>query len=138
MKLQYSLTRIHEFSAAHRLHSPALNTAGNREIYDKCNNENGHGHDYTLEITISGQPDPLSGMILPLSEFDAVVSYVLEDLNYRHLNEEIAYFKNHIPTGEEIIRFLWKRLAPALPEGMLTHLKLWETNNNYFEFGRNL
>lgn len=138
MKLKYYLTRIHDFSAAHRLDSPALDAESNREIYDKCNNDNGHGHDYKLEVTISGQPDEKSGLIWPRAEFDRAINAVLQELDYRHLNREIEYFKKHISTGEEIIYYLWQGLAQALPEGMLYHLKLWETNNNYFEFGRDL
>ena len=131
--IKVSLSRIYSFSAAHRLHSPRLSEGENRAVYDKCNNYYGHGHDYKVEVTVSGEPDEITGMILPLPELDGAVAEILNQLEHKHLNHEIPYFKEHITTGEVIIRFLWAEIGKRLPTGMLTRLKLWETNNNYFE-----
>ena len=132
------LGRIYWFSAAHRLHSPSLSDAENFKIYDKCNNINGHGHDYKLEVTVRGEPHPATGMIISLAELDRIVNDLLKTMDYKHLNRETEFFKNHIATGEIIIQFLWQELDKRLPRNMLYHLKLWETNNNYFETGREI
>jgi 6-pyruvoyltetrahydropterin/6-carboxytetrahydropterin synthase len=134
--MNVSLTRKYMFSAAHRLDSPFLDSAKNVEIYDKCNNINGHGHDYTLEVTITGKPDKLTGMILPLPEFDQTVKSVIKKIEHKHLNKEVDYFLNKISTAEYIIQYLWDELDKSLPQKVLYHIKLWETNNNYFEFGK--
>jgi len=126
------------FSAAHRLDSPFLNEPDNIEIYEKCNNINGHGHDYTLEVSISGIPDKLTGMILPLPEFDQRVKNVISKIDHKHINKEVEYFLNKISTAEYIIQYLWDELNKSLPEDLLYHIKLWETNNNYFEFGKGI
>lgn len=134
--LQVSFSRVYLFSAAHRLHSDTLSEDSNRAVYDKCNNLNGHGHDYRLEVTLKGQPDPETGMVYPLEKFDRAVQTVLEPIDYRHLDLETEYFKEHISTGEIIIQFLWDEIEKQLPEGLLYHITLWETNNNYFELGK--
>ena len=138
MGIQVSLSRIYTFSAAHRLHSAALSDMANRQVYDKCNNLYGHGHDYTLEVTVSGTPHPQTGFIIPLQELDKAVLSVLKQLDYRYLDKEVEYFRNVITTGENIIRFLWREIDNRMPGGTLHHLKLWETNNNYFEIGKEL
>lgn len=131
-----TLNRIYEFSSAHRLHSAALSNKDNIEIYDKCNNLNGHGHDYRLEVSVMGIPDEKTGMIISLDDFDLRVSKVLNILDYKHLDKEVDFFKTNLSSGEIIIQYLWQELENQFPEKMLYHLKLWETNNNYFECGR--
>ncbi len=131
------LYRIYEFSSAHRLNSKDLNDVENKSIYDKCNNFNGHGHDYVLEVGISGKIDNETGMIINLTTMDGRVSNILDRLDYAHLDNEIPYFQKTISTGENIIEYLWDELDSILPSGLLYHLKLWETNNNYFELKRN-
>jgi len=127
------LFRVYEFSSAHRLNSYKLDDKQNWSVYDKCNNLNGHGHDYTVEVGITGKVDRETGMIIDLAELDARVNNVLNQLDYKFLDKEVPYFKNHISTGENIIRYIWQELEKSLPKGMLYYLKLWETNNNYFE-----
>jgi 6-pyruvoyltetrahydropterin/6-carboxytetrahydropterin synthase len=135
MNRYMTFNRVYQFTSAHRLHSQNLSDAENVQVYDKCNNYNGHGHDYTVEVAVQGLPDETTGMIIPLEEFDQKVKIVLDKLNYKHLNIEVNYFKDNLSTGEIIIQYLWNELSAALPEKMLYHLKLWETNNNYFELG---
>ena len=136
MKQHIGLSRVYRFSAAHRLHSDKLDDQTNFEVYDKCNNINGHGHDYTVELTLVGIPDPETGMIIPLEEFDQKAKAILGELDYRHLNKEVAYFREHLSTGEIIIQYLWDRFSEAFADHILHHLKIWETGNNYFEIHR--
>lgn len=134
--MNVSLSRIYIFSAAHRLNSGMLDDKQNVNIYDKCNNLNGHGHDYRLEVTLKGEPHPQTGMILPLPEMDKQVESVIAQIDHKHLDKEVDFFKDKISTAEIIIQFLWQKLAEKFPKDMLYHIKLWETNNNYFEFGK--
>ncbi|MCK5033095.1 MAG: 6-carboxytetrahydropterin synthase [Calditrichia bacterium] len=130
------LYKIFEFSSAHRLSSDKLTSEENWDIYDKCNNINGHGHDYYLEVGITGDIDPETGMTIELEEMDIKVNALLQQLNYKHLNKEVPYFKTTISTGENIIQFLWNELDKSFTNQQLYYLKLWETNNNYFELKR--
>jgi 6-pyruvoyltetrahydropterin/6-carboxytetrahydropterin synthase len=130
-----TFNRIYQFSAAHRLHSRAITDSANIKVYDKCNNPNGHGHDYRLEVSLAGTPDDQTGMIISMSDFDNNVHKILDQLDFKHLDREVPFFKKNLSTGEIIIRFLWRELNRVLPAGRLFHLKLWETNNNYFELG---
>ena len=134
--MKMTLNRIYEFSSAHRLHSSALSKTDNIEIYDKCNNPNGHGHDYILEVGLKGTPDPKTGMIISLDDFDSGVKSVLNRLDYKHLDKEVDFFSNNLSSGEIIIQYLWYELDKQFSDNRLNHLKLWETNNNYFECGR--
>jgi 6-pyruvoyltetrahydropterin/6-carboxytetrahydropterin synthase len=126
-------SRSYVFSSAHRLHRPQLSDAENQSIYGKCNNPNGHGHNYTLEVTVRGPIDPLTGMVIDLVEMDQLVRSVIDLLDHRHLDQEIAYFQQHSSTAEEIVVYLWNELMPRF-EGRLAHLKLWETGKNIFEY----
>lgn len=135
MSLNLTFNRIYQFSSAHRLHSDDLSEDENLSVYDKCNNINGHGHDYRLEVSLKGQPDKKTGMIISLEDFDRQVKNVLDQLDYKHLDLEVEFFKYHISSGEVIIQYLWDELEKQFPSDMLYHLKLWETNNNYFELG---
>ncbi|RMH66382.1 MAG: 6-carboxytetrahydropterin synthase [Calditrichaeota bacterium] len=128
--------RVYGFSAAHRLHAPWYDEMKNFEIYDKCNNISGHGHDYRVEVGVSGTPDARTGFIIDLVDMDKAVQSVLDKLDYKHLNKEVPYFRDRIATSEHLIGFLWQELEKALPAGKLYHIKLWETNNNYFEMER--
>lgn len=134
--INVSLTHVYIFSAAHRLNSKVLDEQKNIEVYDKCNNPLGHGHNYTLELTITGTPDPETGMILPSGLLDEKVRTILDKINYKHLDNEIPFFKHKISSGENIVQYLWDQLDESIGNGMLYHLKLWETNNNSFELGK--
>lgn len=138
MTLNMSLTRIYTFSAAHRLNSESLDERENFELYDKCNNPLGHGHNYKLELTVSGKPDTTTGMIITRSELDLKVKSVLDELRYKHLDNEVPFFKDKISSGENIVQYLWDRMDTSIGTKMLYHLKLWETNNNSFELGKDI
>jgi 6-pyruvoyltetrahydropterin/6-carboxytetrahydropterin synthase len=128
-----SFSRSYIFSAAHRLHAPALSDAENLALYGKCNNPNGHGHNYTLEVTTAGPIDSTTGMVIDLVELDATVRGVLDGLDHKHIDHDVPAFADQASTAENLVVFLWGALAPRLA-GQLRHLKLWETNRNVFEY----
>lgn len=125
--------RAYSFSAAHRLHAPALSDAENQAIYGKCNNPNGHGHNYSVEVYIAGPINPATGMLIDLQQMDATVRSVLDQLDFRHLDREIPAFATQPSTAEHLLLYLWDELTPRF-EGRLAHLKLWETSRNIFEY----
>lgn len=130
------LTRKYSFSAAHRLHSEVLSEQENQQVFDKCNNYYGHGHDYFVEISVAGQPDVDTGMIISLPELDSIVQEFLSTLEHKHLDLEVPHFKDTISTGENIVQYLWNELNQWIPDQKLFHIRLWETNNNYFDISR--
>ena len=135
MDYKMTFNRVYQFTSAHRLHSEQLSDAENIDVYEKCNNYNGHGHDYTLEVSVQGIPDETTGMIIPLEEFDHKVQNVINKMDYKHLNFEVDFFGENLSTGEIIIQYLWDELDKNFKQQKLYNLKLWETNNNYFELG---
>jgi len=138
MNLNYSFSRIYTFSAAHRLHSPKLSDDKNIEVYDKCNNLYGHGHNYSAEITIKGEPDPETGMIMSMTVLDDAVNEVIKELDFKHLDNEVPWFSDKVSSGENIVQYLWQELEKRIGSEKLYHIKLDETNNNSFETGRKL
>src|SRR5712691_2316967 len=97
------LTRKLEFSASHLYHNPALSAEENRRVFGKCNNPHGHGHNYTLEVTIAGEPDPVTGMVLDLKELKEILDReITQRMDHRFLNYEVLELKNQIPTCENI------------------------------------
>ncbi|GBC92209.1 6-carboxy-5,6,7,8-tetrahydropterin synthase [bacterium HR15] len=129
------LTRAYHFSASHRLYHPELSEDENRALFGKCSHPYGHGHDYRLEVTVRGEPDPITGMIISLGELDALVQReVLEPLDHRFLNEEVAEFQQIIPTTEHLVQFIYQRLSPHLSgRAHLYRVRLYETPRSYFE-----
>jgi len=127
-----TLTRVYRFASAHRLHSPHLSAAENARVYGKCNNPNGHGHNYTLEVTVGGPVDPATGFCADLPALDrAVHAGVVEHFDHHDLNT-LPEFHGLVPTGEVIVQVIWKRLAAAgLP---LRAVRLHETRDNVFEY----
>lgn len=125
------LTRRATFSAAHRLWSAQLTDEENYAIYDKCANPNGHGHNYTLEVTVCGQPDPRTGMVLNLVDLkNAVEEAVIRWVDHKHLNYDVPWLEHIIPTTELLVVAFWQRLEAALPGGLLYEVRLYETEKN--------
>lgn len=125
------LTRRTTFSAAHRLWSEALSEEENRTIYDKCANPNGHGHNYTLEVTVRGEPDPRTGMVMNLAEVKRIIEeQVVRWVDHKHLNYDVPWLEGIIPTTEMLVIAFWKRLEGGLPKGLLYEVKLQETEHN--------
>jgi 6-pyruvoyl tetrahydropterin synthase, putative len=131
-----TMTRLYIFSAAHRLYNPQLSDEENRAIYGKCANPYGHGHDYRLEITVRGIPDPITGMVMNLTELDTLVqAEVLRHLDHKYLNEETPPFDHIPPTSENLVAFIVEQLTPHLQgNARLYRVRLWETPRSYFEW----
>jgi len=132
MKLH--LSRRYRFSASHRLHSAQLGEAENQRVYGKCNNPFGHGHNYVVEVAVSGPVDPATGMIANLADLDAFVeSEVIEPFDHKYLNEEIAEFRETVPTTENLCIEIFNRLRP-FPRARLERVRVEETGLNSFEY----
>jgi len=122
------VTRKIEFSASHRYHNPALSPEDNRRLFGKCNNPHGHGHNYTLEVTIAGEPDPVTGMVLDLKELKQILEReIMERMDHRFLNYEVAELAGQIPTCENVARVIWNLLKPKIPQGGLYRVRLYES-----------
>jgi 6-pyruvoyltetrahydropterin/6-carboxytetrahydropterin synthase len=131
-----SLTRRYHFSASHRLNTPRLSDAENRRIYGKCNSPHGHGHNYALEVTLTGPVDPATGMIANLIDLDPFVEReVIEPFDHKYLNEEIAEFQSLVPTTENVCREIFRRLE-KFPATRLERVRIEETSKNSFEIAR--
>ena len=122
------LTRKIEFSASHYYHNPELSPEENRRIFGKCNNPHGHGHNYVLEVTVVGEPDPVTGMVLDLKELKEILQReIVERMDHRFLNHEVAELKGQIPTSENIAMVIWRLLAPRIHKGRLHRVRLYQT-----------
>ena len=125
------LTRRASFSASHRLWSEQLTDLENYAIYEKCANPNGHGHNYVLEVTVQGVPDPQTGMVLNLTDLKRVMNkQVVELVDHKHLNYDVPWLEGCVPTTEVLVIKFWERLVSSFPAGMLYEVKLYETENN--------
>jgi 6-pyruvoyltetrahydropterin/6-carboxytetrahydropterin synthase len=126
-----SLTRRAQFAASHRLHCPSLSDAENRRIFDKCNNPNGHGHNYVVEVTVRGEADPVTGMVMNLNDLKAAMEKaILREMDHKHLNLDVSDFRELNPTAENIAVVIWRNLEKELPRGLLHEVRLHETENN--------
>ena len=126
------LTRVYHFSAAHRLANPALSAEDNAQRYGMCARP--HGHNYYLEVTVRGEPDPRTGMLIDLARVDDVVrSAVIDRVDHRSL-EEVPQLAGVITTGESLAKAFWDTLAPAWPSGVLARVAVVETAKNRFEY----
>ena len=129
------LTRAYDFSASHRLHSDALSDEENQRVFGKCNNPNGHGHNYGVEITVRGALDARTGTIASLSEIDALVEEaVIRPFDHKNLNLDVPDFRAENPTAENIARAIWRRLDGRLSRGALDKVRLVETSRNAVEY----
>lgn len=129
------ITRRLTFSAAHRLQSDKLSAAENRRVFGKCNQPNGHGHNYVLEVTVAGPIDATTGMVFNLTELKDVMTEVVEnEFDHKNLNMDVPAFKTLNPTAENIAAVLWDLLAKRLKAGLLYEVKLIETENNFVSY----
>ena len=130
------LTRIFEFAASHRLHNPQLSDKENTEIFGKCANKNGHGHDYILEVTVKGDVDPRTGMVVDMALLDQVVEkQLIQHVDHKHLNFDVSFLEGINPSAENVVVAFWKELAPAVPgPATLYRLRLRETSKNICEY----
>jgi 6-pyruvoyltetrahydropterin/6-carboxytetrahydropterin synthase len=136
-----TLTRRYHFAASHRLHSESLSAAENARIFGKCNNPYGHGHDYTLEVTVAAEPDSSSGLIVPVAALDHFVNQrVVRLFAYRNLNLDVPQFGGLIPTTENLAIVIARMLeqhwseSSAISHARLQRIHIQETARNSFEF----
>jgi 6-pyruvoyltetrahydropterin/6-carboxytetrahydropterin synthase len=122
------LTRKIEFAASHRYDNPNLSPEENRRVFGKCNNPHGHGHNYTLEVTVAGEPDPVTGMVLDLKDLKELLEReVMERMDHRNLNVEVPELTGKIPTCENIALVIWNLLEPKISVGKLHRVRLYES-----------
>lgn len=132
-KQKISLTRVYDFAASHRLHSNLLTDQENLEIFGKCNHYTGHGHNYILEVSVTGEVDPKTQMIMSLEQLDNIVeNEILKRYDHRNLNVDVEELKGQNPTSEVVALAIYTRLKKALPV-KLVKVKLHETARNIFE-----
>ena len=132
--MKVSLTRRYSFAASHRLHSSHLDDAENRRVFGKCNNPYGHGHNYVVEVTVAGVPDPSTGMIAHLGELDSFVQReVLDPFDHTYLNKDVPVFAERVPTTENLCIEIFERLQ-KFPGARLERIRLEETGRNSFEY----
>jgi 6-pyruvoyltetrahydropterin/6-carboxytetrahydropterin synthase len=129
------LTRKCEFSASHVYHNPKFTPEENLRVFGKCNNPNGHGHNYTLEVTVKGDVAGDSGFVIDLKELKEILNREIMDvLDHRHLNKEVAEFAKEIPTTENIAIWAWRRLEKKLRAAQLHRVRLYEHQDLFVDY----
>jgi 6-pyruvoyltetrahydropterin/6-carboxytetrahydropterin synthase len=128
------LGRRYKFAASHRLHSAQLSEEENCRVYGKCNNPHGHGHNYVVEVAVSGTVDPATGMIVNLADLDGYVEReVIEAFDHKSFNEDVPAFREVVPTTENVCKEIYQRLK-RFPKAKLERVRVEETSNNAFEY----
>ena len=130
------VTRRVVFSASHRLHNPEWSDEKNYEIFDKCNNPNGHGHNYVMEVTVSGKQDFGSGYVIDLKIMKKIINEIIVDkVDHKNLNLDVDFLKGIIPSIENLAVIFWEELQDKFGEAIkLTKIKICETENNSIEY----
>lgn len=138
---EVEITHAFEFSASHRLHNPALSEEQNRALFGMCNNPHGHGHNYVVEVTLRGQPDPRTGMLMDLNVLSRIVrERVFERVDHKHLNHDVPFLEGRITTAENLAIALWGELEPTIDrspksDGCKLHrIKVRESRHNSAEY----
>lgn len=135
MKGTVYITRQVHFNSAHRLYNPAKSQAWNEEKYGLCTNPHWHGHNYVLEVTIKGEPDPDTGYIMDLGSLKGILERViLAECDHRNLNDEVPFLKGIIPSTENLVIAFWEAIEPHITAGKLYRVKLFETPRNFAEY----
>lgn len=129
------ITRKAHFNAAHRLHNPEKSDAWNQETYGKCNHPNWHGHNYQLEVTVAGNPDPDTGYVMDLGRLKSVMhEAIIEPCDHRNLNLDVDFLDGIIPSTENLVIAFWNQLQPRIAHARLVSIRLWETERNVAEY----
>lgn len=136
--MEISVYRKGHFNAAHRLHVPDWSIEKNKEVFGLCNNENFHGHNYELEVKLTGQVDPVSGYLIDLKEVkDIIDREVINCFDHKNLNLDCIEFININPTAENIAIVIWNKIRPYIKQDLKLSIKLFETERNYVEYHGN-
>ncbi len=129
------ITRRETFAAAHRLFRPELSDEENLKLFGKCSHPNWHGHNYTLEVIVTGEVDTDTGFVMDLKDLKEIVrKNVISKVDHKNLNFDTDFMKGKIPTSENIVIAIWNELEDKITKGKLFSIKLYETENNYFEY----
>jgi 6-pyruvoyltetrahydropterin/6-carboxytetrahydropterin synthase len=132
----FYLTRKEHFNAAHKLYNPAWSKEKNNEVFGKCANDNWHGHNFELFVTVKGSPDPETGFIVDAKLLSKLIKeYVVDVLDHRNLNLDVPFMKGKICSIENLVFEIWQQLAGKMPAGVSLHcIKLVETPRIYVEY----
>jgi len=134
MSIVYVTRKVH-FNAAHRLLNPARSEQWNEDTYGPCNWPNWHGHNYVLEVTVAGAPDPDTGYVIDLGVLKQVLeTRIIRKVDHRNLNLDVDFLKGIIPSTENLVIAFWQQLEHHLPTGKLFRIRLFETERNYAEY----
>jgi 6-pyruvoyltetrahydropterin/6-carboxytetrahydropterin synthase len=129
------VTRREVFSASHRLFNQNFSSEENQRVYGKCNNQNGHGHNYILEVVVAGELDTATGYLIDLKLLKEIIyENVIRKVDHKNLNLDVDFLAGTIPTSENIAVGIWNQLVDTIPSGKLFSVKLYETENNYVEY----
>ncbi|MCH2449721.1 MAG: 6-carboxytetrahydropterin synthase [Gracilimonas sp.] len=134
------VTRRTHFNAAHRLHNPDKSDKWNQDAFGKCNLPNWHGHNYVMEVTVAGEPDPETGFIIDLGQLKSIIKEkILDPCDHRNLNLDVPFLQGIIPTTENLVRAFFEQLRPEVEAacsngGKLYMVKLFETERNIAEY----
>ncbi|MBL7850965.1 MAG: 6-carboxytetrahydropterin synthase [Cyclobacteriaceae bacterium] len=133
------LSRQEHFNAAHKLSNPAWSREENQEVFGPCANENWHGHNFDLIVTVKGDPDPETGFVVDLKKLSRLIrAEVIEKLDHKNLNLDVDFMKGKMASTENLAIEIWKILAPAIPalssRARLHSIKLFETPRNFVEY----
>jgi 6-pyruvoyltetrahydropterin/6-carboxytetrahydropterin synthase len=128
------ISRRFDFSSSHRYYREEWSEAENARAFGLCALPNGHGHNYTLEVAVVGEPDPKTGMVINLVELRSAVDDVLVQFDHKHLNLDTPYFQGRIPTSENLVVVLWGLIEDRLEGAQLDRLRLYETDDLFVEF----
>ncbi|XP_056627314.1 6-pyruvoyl tetrahydrobiopterin synthase [Triplophysa dalaica] len=125
------ITRVQSFCACHRLHSKSLSDEENKRTFGKCNNPNGHGHNYTVEVTVKGKIDKNTGMVMNLTDLKKIIEEtIMKPLDHKNLDLDVPYFANVVSTTENLAVYIWDCMAKHLPPNTLYEIKMHETDKN--------
>lgn len=128
--MKVSVTRKARFCAGHKYWRTEWTPEKNREIFGACANENGHGHNYTLEVTVTGEIDPKTGMVINLSDLDRLIhEFVIDRIDHRNLNVDVPELVGKIPTTEVLAGFVWDSLSSRIPVGRLEEVRVYEADD---------
>lgn len=131
------ITRRFDFSASHACRSPRLSDEENLRVYGPAANPNGHGHNYVVDVTLEGEPDPVTGMVMDLKDLKRILATQVEEVyDHRFLNREVASFADMVPTVENIAIDIWRRVEPHIPanSGRLHSVRVYETPDLFADY----
>ena len=130
------LTRAEHFNAAHRLYNPSWSKEKNDEVFGKCANDNWHGHNYELFVTVKGDPDPDTGFLIDAKKLSNIINQnVVDKLDHRNLNLDVDFMQGKMCSSENLVIEIWNQLQPNLPTNVRLHcIKLYETPRIYVEY----